>query len=178
MSKLATRLDQLGGKRLHGFHYSLVSRSVCMPQRRPGNVQEWQRSLTVAWNTQQPQRVQNMLGQKCCKCIRSTAEADKALTPVQTSIKPHTYKLIDIPFSPAEWDVVQAQALQAVILTNSAFRLFEDPEMQELFRLFHTAAPSVLPSGKSVGGKLLNDAAQSVEQKLLKTLKGQYVGLV
>jgi hypothetical protein len=97
---------------------------------------------------------------------------------VQTSIKPHTYKLIDIPFSPSDWDVVQAQALRAVISTNSAFRLFEDPEMQELFHLFRTAAPSVLPSGKSVGGKLLNDAAQSVEEKLLKTLNGQYACLV
>ena len=35
----------------------------------------------------------------------------KALTPVQMSIKPHTYKLIDIPFSPVDRDVVQAQAL-------------------------------------------------------------------
>ena len=102
----------------------------------------------------------------------------KASTSVQTSIKPHTYKVIDIPFSPVERDVVQAQALRAVISTNSAFGLFEDPEMQELFHLFRTVTPSVLPSGKSVGGKLLNDAAQSVEQKLLKTLKGQYVGLV
>ena len=50
--------------------------------------------------------------------------------------------------------------------------------MQELFCLFRTAAPSVPPSGKSVRGKLLDDAAQSVEEKLLKTLKGQYVGLV
>ena len=50
--------------------------------------------------------------------------------------------------------------------------------MQELFCLFQTVALSVLPSGRSVGGKLLNDAAQSVEEKLLKTLKGQYVGLV
>ena len=102
----------------------------------------------------------------------------KASTSVQTSIKPHTYKVIDIPFSPVERDVVQAQALRAVISTNSAFRLFEDPKMQELFHLFRTAAPSVLPSGKSVRGKLLNDAAQSVEEKLLKTLKEQYVGLV
>ena len=64
MSKLATRRDQLGGKRLHGFHTSSVSRSVCMQQRKPGNSQEWQRCLTVAWNIQQHQQVQNMLGQK------------------------------------------------------------------------------------------------------------------
>jgi len=49
---------------------------------------------------------------------KSTASASdqpqkqiKAATPVQMSIKPHTYKLIDIPFSPADQDVVQAQAL-------------------------------------------------------------------
>jgi hypothetical protein len=35
----------------------------------------------------------------------------KASTPVQMNIKPHTYKLIDIPFSPSDRDVVQAQAL-------------------------------------------------------------------
>ena len=35
----------------------------------------------------------------------------KASASVQTSIKPHTYKLIDISFSPLDRGVVQAQAL-------------------------------------------------------------------
>ena len=64
ISKLTTRQDQLGGKRLHGFRTSSVSRSVCMWQRRPRNAQEWQRSLTVVQNMQQHRQVQNMLGQK------------------------------------------------------------------------------------------------------------------
>ena len=42
----------------------------------------------------------------------------------------------------------------------------------------HTAAPSVLPSGKPVGGELLNDATQAVEHDLTKILKNKDVGLV
>ena len=105
-------------------------------------------------------------------------QSQKWVKTSQLSIRPYTYKLNDLPFSPTEQAVVQAQALQAVISTNSAFGLFEDPEMQELFRLMWTAAPSVLPSGKLVGGKLLNDTTHAVERDLTKILKNKDVGLV
>ena len=50
--------------------------------------------------------------------------------------------------------------------------------MLELLRLMQTAAPSIMPSGKSAGGLLLDNAARAVEQKLVSALKDQDVGLV
>ena len=49
--------------------------------------------------------------------------------------------------------------------------------MVKLFWMMRSAAPEILPSGKVVGGKLLNDAAAKVESKLDKVLNGKYVGL-
>ena len=50
--------------------------------------------------------------------------------------------------------------------------------MLELLRLMQTAVPSIMPSGKSVGGLLLDNAARTVDQKLMSALKGQDVGLM
>ena len=140
-----TNTGSVGGKWLHAFHTSLVSRSVCMPQRKPRNVQQW---LGTCSNLG---KYKTCLVKEHCKCIRSKKQI-KASTPVQMSIKPHTYKLIDIPFSPADQDVVQAQALWAVISTNSVFRLFKDPEMQELFASFGQQHHQFCHLGSPLGG--------------------------
>lgn len=91
--------------------------------------------------------------------IDASDQSQKCVKSSQLIIRPYMYKPNDLPFNPAEQALVQVQALCAVISTNSAISLFEDLEMWELFRLMQTAALSVLPSGKSVGGKLLNNAA-------------------
>ena len=44
----------------------------------------------------------------------------------QTSLVPHPFKGIDMPFNPNEAEAVRAQALHAVIPTNLSFRVFED----------------------------------------------------
>jgi len=48
----------------------------------------------------------------------------------------------------------------------------------KLFWVMWTAASEILPSGKAVGGRLLNDAAENVEVKIGKLLFGRSVGLV
>ncbi|KAJ7253812.1 ribonuclease H-like domain-containing protein [Mycena rebaudengoi] len=72
---------------------------------------------------------------------------------------------------------LQSQALRAIISTNSAFRLFEDPEMLALFGMMRSCAPDIMPSRKVIGECLLNEAAQTVEEKLARVLKDQNLGL-
>jgi hypothetical protein len=84
---------------------------------------------------------------------------------------------IDMPFSLNETDAIQAQALRATISANLLFQAFEDPEVVKLFWMMRMAAPSVLPSAKVIGGRLLNDAAAVVEKKMDRLLKGKSVGL-
>jgi hypothetical protein len=81
----------------------------------------------------------------------------------QTDLLERTFRGIDMPFSESEKDAFQAQSLRAVISANWSFRSFENPEVVKLFWMMRSAAPEILPSGKVVGGKLLNDAAAKVE---------------
>jgi hypothetical protein len=84
-----------------------------------------------------------------------------------------------MPFSSTEIAAVQAQALRAVISANLSFRVYEDPEVIKLFWMMRTAASEILPSGKAVGGRLLNDAAENVEVKIGELLLfGRSVSLV
>ncbi|KAJ6561343.1 ribonuclease H-like domain-containing protein [Mycena sp. CBHHK59/15] len=76
-----------------------------------------------------------------------------------------------------EKDALQKQALRAIISSGSPFGLFEDPEMQILFGMIRTTAPGILPTGKVVGGRLLNGAAEDIELRLNKRLKNRNVGL-
>ncbi|KAJ6608959.1 hypothetical protein B0H10DRAFT_1955000 [Mycena sp. CBHHK59/15] len=89
-----------------------------------------------------------------------------------------TYTGHAMPFSASEADAIQGQALRAVISTNSTFGLFEDPEMLTLFGMMRSLAPDIIPWGKVVGGRLLNEAATTVDKKLSKVLAGQELGLL
>ncbi|KAJ7760892.1 ribonuclease H-like domain-containing protein [Mycena maculata] len=108
----------------------------------------------------------------------STTESNDARAPKklkQSMLK--TYTGHDMPFSSSEADAIESQALRAIISTNSAFGLFEDPEMLTLFGMMRSRAPGIIPSGKVIGGRLLNEAASTVEEKLSKVLTGQMIGL-
>jgi hypothetical protein len=109
----------------------------------------------------------------------STAEAlgSQPKKMRQTDLLGKTFRGIDMPFCESEKDAIQAQSLRAVISANWSFRSFENPEVVKLFWMMRWAAPEILPSGKVVGGKLLNDAAAKVESKLDKVLNGKQVGL-
>ena len=95
----------------------------------------------------------------------------------QTDLSTHSYKGIDMPFSPAEAAAIQAQTLQATISGNAPFRFFKDIEVLKLIRMLRTAAPEIMPSAKVVGGHLLNKAAENIETKISKILRKKDVGL-
>ena len=88
----------------------------------------------------------------------------------------YIYKGLDIPFSAGQTDVIKAQCLRALISTS--FRFFGDPEVQEMFKMMRTAAPAILPTGKSISGGLLNNASEKVEVELKKLLRGEMIGIV
>ncbi|KAJ6616928.1 hypothetical protein B0H10DRAFT_2434744 [Mycena sp. CBHHK59/15] len=87
------------------------------------------------------------------------------------------YDLNELPFAADEADALQKQALPAVISTGSSFGLFEDPEMKILLGMLRTTAPDVIPTGKVVGGRLLDGAAEKIDLKISKQLKNRNVGL-
>ena len=115
------------------------------------------------------------------KHTRLTSTADmpklKLKRQKQSNLLGHVFRGIDMPFSPNETGAIQAQALQATISANLSFQAFEDPKVVKLFWMMRMAAPSVLPSAKVIGGRLLNDAAAVVEMKMDRLLKGMSVGL-
>ncbi|KAJ7664159.1 hypothetical protein B0H17DRAFT_1211425 [Mycena rosella] len=83
----------------------------------------------------------------------------------------------EMPYSPAEKDLFQQQSLHAIVSGGLPLRAFEEPEMKILFGMMRTTAPGVMPTGKVVGGCLLNAAASDVEMKITKALKNRNVGL-
>lgn len=87
------------------------------------------------------------------------------------------YSGMDQPFSAAEAAEFQAQALRATVSAGLAFRVWENREVQKLFGLCRTVAPELLPSRKIVGGRLLDDAAEKVEQQVSLALQGKEIGL-
>ncbi|KAJ7592357.1 ribonuclease H-like domain-containing protein [Mycena floridula] len=82
-----------------------------------------------------------------------------------------------MPFGKEETKAFQDQALRAVISANLPFSVFENPEVKVLFGMARTTAPAKLPSGKVVAGRLLTKAANLVQAKLEKVLKGQEIRL-
>ena len=118
---------------------------------------------------------------------RNNSKQDRATSSVgtesltkkmkQTDLSTHSYKGIDMPFSPTEAAAIQAQTLRATISGNAPFRFFEDIEVLKLIRMLRTAAPDIMPSAKVVGSRLLNEAAENIETKISKILKKKDVGL-
>ncbi|KAF8186109.1 ribonuclease H-like domain-containing protein, partial [Mycena galopus ATCC 62051] len=88
-----------------------------------------------------------------------------------------TFRRNDMPFSRAEAKALQAQALRAVVSSGSPLRVFEDPEMKILFGMLRSTAPGVMPTGKVVGGRLLDEAAADVEVKIERVMKNKKLGL-
>jgi hypothetical protein len=111
------------------------------------------------------------------RAASSVATESLAKKMKQTDLSIHSYKGIDMPFSPTEAAAIQAQTLRATISGNAPFRFFEDVEVLKLIQMLRTAAPDIMPSAKVVGGRLLNEAPKSVETKISKILKKKDVGL-
>jgi hypothetical protein len=85
----------------------------------------------------------------------------------QTDLSTHSYRGIDMPFSPAKAAAIQAQTLQATISGNVPFRFFKDIEVLKLIQMLRTAA-RYYAFTKVVGGQLLNEAAENIETKISK----------
>ncbi|KAJ7258428.1 ribonuclease H-like domain-containing protein, partial [Mycena haematopus] len=88
------------------------------------------------------------------------------------------YSGMDQPFTTAEAAAVQAQVLRATVSAGLSFRTWENPEMQKLLGMFRSAAPAIMPSRKVVGGRLLNEAAGKIEERVHSLLRGREIGLV
>ncbi|KAJ7834463.1 hypothetical protein B0H14DRAFT_2590888 [Mycena olivaceomarginata] len=89
------------------------------------------------------------------KRARSPSTAGSVDVTAQKKFKQtmlRTYTGNDMPFSAAEADAIEAQALRAIISSNSPFRLFEEPEMLTLFGMMRSQGPQILPSAKVIGG--------------------------
>ena len=104
--------------------------------------------------------------------IAESSQAKKLKGPLTD----FTYKGVDIPFSALEKDTIKAQSLWAVISVNLPFRVFEDLEVLKLIKMLRTTGPEIMPTGKVVGGWLLNKASTISRDKLAKLLQGQDIG--
>ncbi|KAJ7284775.1 ribonuclease H-like domain-containing protein [Mycena rebaudengoi] len=87
------------------------------------------------------------------------------------------YRHNEMPFGATEHAEIQAQALRAVVSAKIAFHALRDPEMLKLFGMLRTTAPDIIPSGKVLSGRLLNEEAENVELKIKKLMKNKHLGL-
>ncbi|KAJ3726487.1 ribonuclease H-like domain-containing protein [Lentinula guzmanii] len=102
----------------------------------------------------------------------------KAVDRVETiQTKPKVFKGISIPFNDEEKKAIHKQFLRATISANLPFPWVEDPEVIKLFLMFRSAAGNVIPSREVVGGRLLSEEYERVEQELETELKGKKVTL-
>ncbi|KAJ6624052.1 hypothetical protein B0H10DRAFT_1943534 [Mycena sp. CBHHK59/15] len=102
--------------------------------------------------------------------LASLAESNDASAPKkmkQTMLK--TYTGLDMLFSSSEAEAIQAQALCAITLQQSqnAYAARDDAK-----------ASDIIPWRKVVGGRLLDEAASTVKERLLKILDGQALGAI
>ncbi|KAK6980553.1 DUF659 domain-containing protein [Favolaschia claudopus] len=73
--------------------------------------------------------------------------------------------------------MVQTQFLRATISANLPFRWVIDPEVIKLFLMFRSAAGEVIPDGKALSGRLLNEESLRVAGNVDKILQGRYVAI-
>jgi hypothetical protein len=95
----------------------------------------------------------------------------------QTQSKLVTYRRNDMPFGAPEIAAVQRQALRAIVSGGLPLGAFREPEMLILFSMFRSTAPEVMPTGKVIGGRLLNEAAEEVEVRIENALKDKDAGM-
>ncbi|KAJ6617270.1 hypothetical protein B0H10DRAFT_2218753 [Mycena sp. CBHHK59/15] len=95
----------------------------------------------------------------------------------QTQSKLVTYRRNDMPFGAPEIAAVQRQDLRAIVSGGLPLGAFREPEMLILFSMFRSTAPEVMPMGKVIGGRLLNEAAEEVEVRIENTLKDKDAGI-
>ena len=110
--------------------------------------------------------------------VSDTLSQPPAKKPKQAQISRYVFKGLDIPFSAGQAEAFRTQCLRAIISSGAPFGFFEDPEVQLLFKMARTAAPAILPTGKAIGGGLLNEASKRSEDNLKSLLRGRMIGIV
>ena len=81
-----------------------------------------------------------------------------------------------MPFSALETKAIRAQALRAVVDGNLKFGALENVKMILLY-LLRTAALEIMPTGKVIGGSLLDATAKTTMATWKDILVGESVGL-
>jgi hypothetical protein len=113
------------------------------------------------------------------KHIRSVS-VDEDSVPEPKRLKQGFFQVFsgrDQPFTRAETDALQAQALRATVSAGLPFRVWENPEVVKFVDMLRSAGPAILPSRKIIAGRLLDEAAEKVEVKVKHALQGQEIGL-
>ncbi|THU80469.1 hypothetical protein K435DRAFT_845106 [Dendrothele bispora CBS 962.96] len=118
---------------------------------------------------------------------RKVSALDEALeSPNTLSAAPTKFKqpklkafnALDMPFGKAEVEAVKAQSLRAVVSSKSKEGLWEDPEVLKLIKMLRKDAVDIMPLARERGGRLLNEAAAKVEEKLEDVLRRQDLGIL
>ncbi|KAF8903395.1 hypothetical protein CPB85DRAFT_1377091 [Mucidula mucida] len=105
---------------------------------------------------------------------RQRLEATKQMLK-QTHLK--VFKGINIPFSALEKAAVQAQFMRATISANLPFRWTDDPEVISLFLMMRATADEVIPERCLLSGKLLNMAANNIDQVIHESVHRKHVSI-
>jgi hypothetical protein len=107
-------------------------------------------------------------------CSDTSSDGPKRMKQAPLQI----FKGVDMPFrNPAEIEAIQVQATKALIATGSSFGFWENPEVKKTIEMIRGPAADILPTGKRVGGKLLDHCASKAEKKIEEAFKNQDVGL-
>ncbi|KAJ6624745.1 ribonuclease H-like domain-containing protein [Mycena sp. CBHHK59/15] len=106
-----------------------------------------------------------------------TEPAPKKQQQLQGTLTAMVFRRNDMPYGKDEKDAVQRQALRAIVSGGLPLGAFEDHEMLVLFGMLRSTAPAIMPTGKVVGGKLLDAAAADVELETTKALKDKKAGM-
>ena len=85
---------------------------------------------------------------------------------------------MEADFTSEEKVAIQAQAEHAVISANLKFSVFKDPEVIKFCCMLRAKAYKILPSGKVVGGTLLKQCTDGVDDAMKKKLVGKWIGLL
>ncbi|KAJ7641651.1 ribonuclease H-like domain-containing protein [Roridomyces roridus] len=105
----------------------------------------------------------------------SAAQPSKKQKSLDTFLKPT--KGVDAVFSDSHRTAIQAQCERVVVSCNLSEDFFTKPEVKALLKMFRSRAEDVLPSRKVIGGRLLTDAANLVDENVIKLFQDKYIGI-
>lgn len=158
-------------------HASEAARKEATAQRDAGFAAKQHAGTTPAADSSFPPTAETSAAGR--KHVRS-ASVDRDEIPEPKRLKQGVFQVFsgrDQPFTRAEADALQAQALRATVSAGLAFRVWENIEVVKFVDMLRSAAPAILPSRKVIAGRLLDEATEKVEIKVKRALQGREIGL-